>query len=179
MIDRWTFGARWIPGADVDRARLRTTLTYQFFPTLSAGVEYNPLADDVGVIGNWLAVQETEDGPALIFGTSSDRIGTTHGRAVYGTLSKDLEHWTGLPIAPYAGLSYGGFDDEFEFIGGLGIRWTEKLRSTHLWDGENLHHILETTFGERHTIGLVLVDIDGDYELGVSYSVGFPMPWEQ
>jgi len=65
---------RWIPRIDVDRAELRTTAMYQFAPTFSAGVEVNPLADDIRLIANWLAVQETKDTPGLIFGTSSDRI---------------------------------------------------------------------------------------------------------
>src|SRR5512134_2438884 len=104
---RWTFSARWIPGVDVDRAELRTTLSYRFLPTLTAGLEYNPLANDLGPIANWLAIEETGSRPALIFGTSSDRIGTPHGRAIYGTFSKDLTAWTGLPIAPYAGASFG------------------------------------------------------------------------
>jgi hypothetical protein len=118
-------------------------------------------------------VPETESSPALMVGTSSDRIGTPHGRAIYTTLSKDLEHWTGLPIAPYAGISYGTFDDEAVWIGGLSIRWTERISSTHLWDGHNLHHLLDTTIGDRQTIGLVVVDIDGAVDVGVSYSVGF------
>ena len=40
-----------------------------------------------------------EDRPAVILGTSTDRIGTPSGRAIYATASKDLEHLTGLPIA--------------------------------------------------------------------------------
>ena len=172
------FGARWIPNVDVDRAELRTTLAYQFTPTISAGLEYNPLAEDLGPIANWLAIPETEETPALIFGTSSDRIGTPHGRAIYGTVSKDLEHLIGLPVAPYAGLAWGTFEDELEVIGGLGIRWGESWWSTHLWDGENFHNILETTIAERHTVGLILVEIDNEYSVGVTYSVGFTMPWE-
>lgn len=97
---------------------------------------------------------------------------------MYGTLSKDLEHWTGLPIAPYVGLSYGTFEDELEVIGGLSIRWSERWSSTHLWDGENFHNILETTLEDRHTVGLVLVEIDGEFSLGVTYSVNFTAPWE-
>lgn len=169
----WTLGVRWIPGIDVDRPKLRTTLTYRFAPTLTAGVEYNPLADDVGPIANWLAMPETASRPALILGTSSDRIGTPHGRAVYATLSKDLEAWTGLPIAPYAGASYGTFDDELVGIGGLRIQWAERVSSTSMWDGHNLHHVLETTIGDRHTLGLVVVDLDGEVDVGVSYSIGF------
>jgi hypothetical protein len=164
---------RWIPGVDVDRAKLRTTLSYQFTPRFSAGIEYNPLADDIGPIANWLAITETKDRPALILGTSSDRIGTPHGRAVYATLSKDLEAWTGLRVAPYAGLAYGSFDEEVVGIGGAVIRWSEKLTTTHLWDGHNLHHLAQTPIGKRQTLGLVVVDLDGDVDVGLTYSLGF------
>ena len=171
------FGVRVIPGIDVDRARWRNTLAWRALDELTVGVEYDPLADDVGPIANWRAVDETADWPALILGTSSDRIGTPEGRSYYATLSKDLEHRTGLPVAPYAGVSYGEFDDELVGIGGLSIRWTDEISSMHLWDGHNLHHVIERAYG-RGSFGLVLVDLDGRWSVGMSYSVGFSMPWE-
>ncbi|MBL8858039.1 MAG: hypothetical protein JNL28_06020 [Planctomycetes bacterium] len=154
---------------------MRTTLTYALNPELRLGVEYNPLADDVGVLANWRAVKETENTPALMFGTSSDRIGTDSGRSYYGTLSKDLEHAIGLPIAPYAGLSYGEADDELVGIGGLSIRWSDKVSSVHLWDGHNLHHVLERSF-ERSSLGLVVVDLDGSFYVGLSWNISFAGP---
>lgn len=164
---------RWIPDIDVDRAKLRTTLMYQFTSTFIAGVEVNPLAEDVGPIANWLALPETDTRPGLILGTSSDRIGTPSGRAVYATFTKDLEAWTGLPVAPYAGVSYGTFDDEFVAIGGLRIAWTPKLGSTSLWDGHNLHHTLDYALPSGQLLGLVLANLDEHYSLGVSYSIRF------
>lgn len=148
-------------------------MAYRILPTLTAGLEYNPIANDLGPIANWLALPEKDGWPALIVGTSSDRIGTSHGRSFYATFSKDLEEWTGLPIAPYFGGSFGTFDDELVAIGGLSIRWGERVGTTSLWDGHNLHHIIETYVGDRHTFGLVIANLDGDYDLGVSYSVGF------
>jgi hypothetical protein len=146
---------------------------YQFSPTFSAGLEFNPLAQDIGPIANWLAIPETGDAPALIFGTSSDRIGTTHGRAVYGTLSKDLERWTGLPIAPYAGVSYGTYDDELVGIGGLRIQWDDRISTTNMWDGHNLHHTLEYGLDGGQLIGIVVANLDEHYDIGVSYSIRF------
>ena len=171
-MNRWVFGARWIPGIDVDRAQLRTTLAYRFTAGLQAGLEYNPLADDLGPIANWRVWSETEERPALILGTSSDRIGTDHGRAYYATFSKSLEHETGFPISPYAGVSYGEFDDAFVGVGGVVIGWSDDWRSYHLWDGYNFHNIVETTLG-KHTLGLVLVQQETDFYLGLSYSIGF------
>ena len=167
------FGVRWIPGIDVDRAEFRMTGMYQFTPTFSAGLEINPLAPDLGPIANWLALPETGDAPALIFGTSSDRIGTPHGRAIYGTVSKDLERWTGLPIAPYAGVSFGTFDDELVAIGGLRIAWSDQLSTTNLWDGHNLHHTIDYGLEGGQLIGLVIANLDEHYSLGVSYSIRF------
>lgn len=115
----------------------------------------------------------------MILGTSSDRIGTPHGRAVYATLSKDLEHATGLAIAPYVGVAYGGFEDELSEIAGVRVRWNDDWTSTHIWDGENLHHLVETWVDERYSVGLLLVELDGEYELGLTLSLGFDMPWER
>ncbi len=170
---RWTLSLRAIPEIGVDRAKLRGTLSYRFTPRFHAGVEVNPRADDVGPIANWLAWREKGARPALIVGTSSDRIGTSHGRAGYATLSKDLEAWTDLPIAPYAGVAFGSFDDEWEAIGGLNVRWGERVSSTSIWDGHNLHHTLDVALGSRHTLGLVLVDLEGERELGLSYALSW------
>ncbi len=162
----------------MDRAEARTTLVYRFFPTLTAGVEWNPAADDIGLVANWVAVTETEVRPALILGTSSDRIGTLDGRAVYATLSKSLEPWTGLPVAPYAGVSYGGSDDELRGIGGLSIAWSERVSSLHTFDGKNLHHQAEYAFPNGMAAGLMLAELDDHYFLGFTFNVGFSMPWE-
>ncbi|HET6203535.1 MAG TPA: hypothetical protein VFI25_12115 [Planctomycetota bacterium] len=161
---------RYIPTIDVDRAKLRTTLTYRFTPSLTLGVEYNPFADEIGPLANWRALDETETRPALILGTSSDRIGTPHGRSYYATFSKNLEEEIGLPLAPYAGAAYGTFDDRLRPIGGVNVRWSEEISSTHLYDGQKVHHLLHYTFGGRHTIGLLLVD---HRDVGISYSIGF------
>ena len=137
------------------------------------GLELNPLAPDVGPIANWRAVRETSSRPALVLGTSSDRIGTPHGRAFYATLSKDLSQAVGLPIAPYAGLSYGTFDDELVPIGGLVVRWSERISTTHLYDGENVHHLATYALDPRRSVGLVAAEQDGEYFLGVTFSNSF------
>jgi hypothetical protein len=117
-------------------------------------------------------LEETTKRPALILGTSSDRIGTTDGRSIYATLSKSLEPEISLPIAPYAGVVYGGQDDEFDAIGGLHVRYGRGFESQHFYDGNNLHHVLTKAFG-GHTVGLLLAEQDNEHFLGVSYSVSF------
>lgn len=167
---------RFLPGIDVDRARLRTTLAYQFNDEFSAGLEWNPLADDLGPIANWRFVDETDSTPALMLGTSSDRIGTPDGRSVYLTAAKSLDELTGLPVAPYAGVAWGGYEDEFRFIGGVSIAWNDDWHSLHLWDGVNIHSVVERVFGE-HMLGLVLAQQDDEWFLGASWSVSFAAPW--
>lgn len=146
---------------------------YALLPRLSAGVEWNPLGDDVGPLVNLRVLDETAWRPALVLGTSSDRIGTPSGRAYYATVSKDLEAWTGLPVAPYTGASFGEFEDEWEWIGGLRVRYGERWSSTHLWDGVNLHHVVDRTLGERWRVGLVLVEQDGSYYGGARLGASF------
>jgi len=129
-------------------------------------------------IANWRAIDETENRPALIFGTSSDRIGTSTGSAFTAVFAKDVEGWTGLPVSPYAGLYYGTEEDEFDGVGGLMIRYGEDWSSYHMWDGRNFHNMVERWFESGHTLGLLLVEQDGHYSLGLSWSVNFAMPWE-
>lgn len=157
----------------MDRARLRITATYAVTDRLRVGLEWNPLDEDLGPLVNWRVLDETERRPALILGTSSDRIGTPNGRAFYGTFSKDLEQWTDLPVAPYAGAYYGQFDDRLRAIGGLRVRWHEQVSSIHSWDGVNLHHFLEWDRGEEPRLGLVLAEQDGSHYLGLTLGVSF------
>ena len=146
---------------------------YRTTPDLDLGIEYNPLDDALDPLVNYRLVGETEGAPAVILGTSSDRIGTPGGQAYYVTASKSLQHETGLPIAPYAGISYGSYDEKADPIGGLNVRYSEAWSSTHLCDGHNLHHMLNLDLGEgRPTLGLLLVHLRG-YHLGFNVAFSF------
>ncbi len=123
---KWTYGTRFIPNI-INRAKWRNTLTYQVNSRLSVGVEYNPLAGKVSPLANFVAMTETEKRPALILGTSSDRIGTPSGQSFYATFSKNLKRETGLPIAPYFGVTYGTYENRFRPIGGLNISLPKEL----------------------------------------------------
>ncbi|HYO62389.1 MAG TPA: hypothetical protein VER08_01915 [Pyrinomonadaceae bacterium] len=153
----------------IPRASVRTTLTYRFHPRVSAGVEYNPRAGKVSPLANVLAVKETLKRPALIVGTSSDRIGTPSGQSFYATLSKNLKRETKLPIAPYAGLAYGTYEDRLRPIGGLNIGFTEQFTSLIIFDGVHVHPMLNYSY-QRHAFSFLLVR--GRHP-GVSYSVAF------
>jgi len=168
--NRFTFSSRLIPGA-VRRARLRTTLTYRLTPRLQAGIEVNPRSTEekANPLVNWLAVPETANTPALIVGTSSDRIGTPGGQSFYATASKNLKRETKLPIAPYFGVAYGTYQDRLRYIGGLNIGFTEQLGSLVIFDGVHVHPLLNFSY-KRHVFSFILVR---GKEPGLSYSISF------
>lgn len=153
----------------IDRATWRNTLTYHLLPRVIVGVEYNPLANDVGPLVNVIAMTETDRRPALILGTSSDRIGTPHGRSFYATLSKDLTEATGLPVQPYVGYSYGQYDDHGRVIGGVTVRFTDWLEGQAIYDGQKVHPMVSFGVG-RHQFGVLFAQGKNP---GVSYSVSF------
>lgn len=147
------------------------TLTYRPTPRFSLGIEWNPEADSTSPLANVLAVSEGKHRPALMFGTSSDRIGTPEGQAYYATLSKDLSTVNGWPVSPYVGVAYGTYEDKLRAIGGVYLRIPKTgLASTLIYDGVNFHPTLEYRLGERHVFTLLWVDTQ---ELGMAYSVAF------
>ncbi len=161
--NRFTFSSRVIPGA-VRRAQLRTTLTYRLTPRLQRATEEkaNPLV-------NWLALPETKSTPAIIMGTSSDRIGTPGGQSFYATASTNLKRETRLPIAPYFGVAYGTYQNRLRYIGGLNIGFTEQLTSLVIFDGVHVHPTMNFSY-KRHVLSFILVR---GKEPGVSYSISF------
>ena len=165
---KWTFGVR-VLANQIERATLRTTLTYKIIPELSLGVEYNPLADDVGPLANWTALKEKEWRPALIFGTSSDRIGTPSGRSIYGTLSKNLEPLIDLPVSPYVGAVWGSYEDRFRPIGGGTIEFGNGFSGSVIFDGVKVHPMLNYAV-DRHVFSLILAQGKNP---GFSYSISF------
>jgi hypothetical protein len=162
-----------IEGIPVDRARVRFTAAYSVTERLTLGLEANPKDDDYGVIANYRVWDETDLRPALILGTSSDRIGTPSGRTYYAMLAKDLSEIVGLPIAPYIGTGFGEFEDEWELLGGVRIAWLERLSTTHMWDSENLHHVIDYEWNDGFRTGIVVAQQDSSYYVGVSLGYSF------
>jgi hypothetical protein len=165
---RWTFGLRLLTH-QIPRASVRTTLTYRFHERVQAGVEYNPRADEVGVIANILLLGETANRPALLVGTSTDRIGTPSGQSFYATFSKNLRRETGLPISPYVGAAYGTFDDQLRPVAGLTIALSRRFSLLGTFNGVNVHGLLNFTH-KQHTLSLVMVK---GRDPGMSYSFSF------
>ena len=150
---------------------MRTTLTYRFTPRLQAGIEVNPRSTEekVNPLMNWLVVPEGTRTPAVIVGTSSDRIGTPGGQSFYATASKNLKRETRLPIAPYFGLAYGTHDDKLRPIGGLNIGFTESVTSLVIFDGVHVHPVVNWSY-KGNVFSFLLVR---GHEPGVSWSITF------
>jgi hypothetical protein len=165
---RWTLGVRLLSN-QIPRAAVRTTLTYKFHPRLQLGIEYNPRAREVAPLANLLVLTETRRRPALMLGTSTDRIGTPSGQSFYATVSKNLSREIGLPIAPYVGAAFGTFEHRLRPIGGLSVQLSRKFSTLITYNGVNVHPLL-TFSHKQHALSLIMVK---GREPGMSYSVTF------
>jgi hypothetical protein len=149
---------------------VRSTLIYRFHPRIHFGVEYNPKVGEVHPLLTLIPVTETKNRPAVIVGISSDRIGTPSGSSFYVTLSKDLQNWTGLPIAPYFGVVYGTHEDRFRAIGGLSMRLRKDLTSLIQFDGVKVHPTLTYSFNDTHSLTFLMIR---GKDPGMTYTVSF------
>jgi hypothetical protein len=166
--NRWTFSLRWLPD-QIDRAAWRTTLTYRFHPRLTAGAEWNPKVREFKPLVNFLLVTETAKRPAIMLGTSTDRLGTPSGQSFYATFSKNLRRESGLPIAPYAGIVYGTYEHRWLPLAGVAISLRRRLSATVSYNGVDTHGMLNYAF-DRHVLSLVMVRMR---DPGLSYSIVF------
>jgi hypothetical protein len=162
-------GVRLLTG-QVDRAAVRATFIYRWHPRVHVGLEYNPKVGEVHPLVTFIPVTETANRPAVIVGISSDRIGTPSGTSFYVTASKDLEGWTGLPIAPYAGMVYGTYEDKLRPIGGLNIRLPKSFGALFQFDGVKLHSALTYTFNATHSVTFLLIR---NKQPGLTYTFSF------
>lgn len=146
----------------IDRATHRTVLMHRVARDLKVGVEWNVQADEVGLVANWRALGETERRPALIFGTSSDRIGTPSGQSYYATVSKSLAR---LPVAPYVGVSWSAYEERFLYPFGVNVALPKGFSAMLINDGVHTH--LAATYArprmsitvlavERKNVGLTI-----------------------
>jgi hypothetical protein len=165
---KWTLGVRLLAN-QIPRASVRTTLTYRFHPRLQLGIEYNPRAGEFAPLANLLVLTETKRRPALMLGTSTDRIGTPSGQSFFATFSKNLRRETGLPIAPYVGATFGTYDHRLRPIGGLSVSLNKNFSILATYNGVNVHPLLIFTH-DRHALSLIMVK---GRNPGMSYSVTF------
>ena len=153
---KWEVSHRYLTG-QIARATHRTVVMHQLRPALKIGVEWNARAEEVGLVANWRAIAETQRRPAVIFGTSSDRIGTPEGQSYYVTLSKSLHHETGLPLAPYLGASYSGYEDRVLFPFGVNIALGQHWSAMFMNDGVH-SHVSATYAWSRYAVTVLAVE---------------------
>ncbi len=162
--NRWTYGTR-VLSNQIPRATWRNTLVYRVNEDLQVGVEYNPLANDVGLLANWRLLRETEDRPAIIVGTSSDRIGTPYGRAYYMTVSKQVADGIGL----YVGMSWSEYQQKLLIPAGASFRLSDNWSALLQYDGVNLHPTVSYAW-DRYSLTFLMVNCR---DPGVAFTVGF------
>jgi len=155
-----------IPG-QIQRAQWRNTLVYRVNPDLQVGVEYNPLSPtaNVGPLFNWRLLREQNGLPAVIIGTSSDRIGTPNGQAYFVTVSKTVAKGIGL----YVGASYSGFEHRIIFPAGASFQFDDHWSSIMAFDGVHFHPTVSYNW-DRY--GVTLIYANTCYP-GFNFSVGF------
>jgi hypothetical protein len=153
---KWEVSHRYINGV-IDRATHRTVVMNRLSSSFKAGVEINPLAGEIGFVANWRALSETRSRPAIVFGTSSDRIGTPSGQSYFVTFSKSLHHDIGVPIAPYVGASYSGYERRVIYPFGLNVAIRPGLSAMLMNDGVHTH--LSATYGwNRYSLTVLAVE---------------------
>ena len=143
------------------------TANYRVIPTLQAGVEYNPVAGEVGPLATWFLLTETERRPAVFFGTSSDRIGSPEGtQAYYVTGAKYLP---ALHVSPYASVNYSEWDDGLNVPFGANIEIGRGFSLQPMYDGHRTH-LLGTFATERFSTTLIWAWLE---RAGAAVSISF------
>ena len=153
---KWELSHRYIAG-QIPRATHRSIVMHQFHRDFKAGIEWNARADEIGIVANWRAVSESSRRPAVIVGTSSDRIGTPDGQSYYVTVSKSLHEETRLPIAPYAGISWSGYEERFVYPFGVNAALTPNFSAMLMNDGVHTH-LSATVAWNRFALTLLAVE---------------------
>ena len=136
---------------------------------LKAGVEINARADEIGLVANWRVISETQTRPAVIFGTSSDRIGTPRGQSWFVTASKNLQSQISFPVAPYVGLSYSGYENRWLVPFGVSVAFPRGISLQLMNDGVHSH--LAATYARTRWSATLLAIRRSD--LGMTFGVRF------
>lgn len=149
------------------RPRWRSTAHYRVIPTLQVGVEYNPVAQEVGPLVTWFLRTEGERQPAVFLGTSSDRIGSPTGtQAYYLTTAKYLPP---LHASPYVSLNYSEWDAGWNIPFGVNLELGHGFSVQPMYDG-NRSHLLATHATQRTSVTLIWAWLE---RAGVAVSLGF------
>ncbi|MGV3617296.1 MAG: hypothetical protein ACO1SV_18365 [Fimbriimonas sp.] len=103
-------------------------------------MEWNPGAEEVNPVANWIVTPETATTPMVSLGTSSDRIfSPPHTQAYFVTLAKGLPQYR---LGPYVGISYSEWEDTLLFPFGLNVSLAPQWDLLGMNDGRNSHLLL-------------------------------------
>jgi hypothetical protein len=131
------------------------------------GVEFNAVVEEVNVLATWFPITETERRPALLFGTSSDRIGSPEGtQAYYATASKRIP---GLETSAYLSLNYSEWDEGLNVPFGAAQEIGRGFAARYMYDGQRSHALLDYY---RDNVGVSLIWVWLE-EFGVALHGGF------
>ncbi len=151
----------------VERARWRSTLNARVLPSLQVGVEFNPVAEEIGPLVTWFLTREGEKRPAVFLGTSSDRIGSPAGeQSYYATVAKRLPN---LPVSAYASLNYSEWDERFNVPFGATVGVGGGFSVQPMYDGNRTHLMLNYQRANA-TVSFLWVWLE---QPGISVSFGF------
>jgi hypothetical protein len=115
-------------------------------------------------VANWLALGEGARRPAVMVGTSSDRIGTPSGQSYFATVSKSAGR-----VAPYLGVSWSGYEERLLVPFGLNVAIAEGWSAMVINDGVHTH--LSATYARRN-LSLTVLAVERRH-LGVTVGVTF------
>jgi hypothetical protein len=149
------------------RPRWRATAGLRVVPRLQVGVEFNPVAAEVGPLVTAFLLTEGERRPALFLGTSSDRIGSPEGtQSYYLTGAKYLP---ALRTSPYVSLNYSEWDEGWNLPFGAHVELGRGFSAQPMYDGHRTH-LLGTYTTERYSATVIWAWLE---RVGVAVSVGF------
>jgi len=151
----------------LERPRWRATANVRVHPTLQVGLEFNPVADEVGPLVTWFLLTEGDRRPGLFLGTSSDRIGSPKGtQSYYATATK---HIAVLRASPYVTLNYSEWDKGWNVPFGVNVELGRGFSAQPMYDGHRTH-LLGTFATERFSTTLIWAWLE---RVGAAVSFGF------
>jgi hypothetical protein len=152
---------------ELERPRWRSTASWSVLPTVQVGIEYNPVASEVGPLATIFLATETENRPALFLGTSSDRIGSPEGKqAYYLTAAKYIP---ALRVAPYMSLNYSEWDQGWNVPFGASLELGRGFSIRPMYDG-NETHLIGSYATDRISVSALWVWLE---RAGLAVSFGF------
>lgn len=160
------FSLRYVD-TELERPRWRATANVRAIPTLQLGVEFNPVAGEVGPLATWFVLTEEERRPAVFLGTSSDRIGSPEGtQAYYVTTAKYVPR---VRTSPYVSLNYSEWDEDWNVPFGANVELGGGFSVQPMYDGHRTH-VLASYAMQRYSATLIWAWLE---RAGVAVSVGF------